>query len=65
MSAKVQKPGNGRTAGVGNTPSAVEYGILVAGLAVVIIALVFMFGPRVKRMLGAGGPPAPPTEAGR
>lgn len=63
MSAKVHKPGGSGGRGSASSPSAVEYGILVAGLAVVIIALVFMLGPRVKKLLEGGGAarPAPAT----
>jgi pilus assembly protein Flp/PilA len=32
-------------------PTAVEYGIMVAGIAVVIIAVVFLLGTNVKNVL--------------
>jgi pilus assembly protein Flp/PilA len=32
-------------------PTAVEYGIMVAGIAVVIIAVVFLLGANVKNVL--------------
>jgi pilus assembly protein Flp/PilA len=32
-------------------PTAVEYGIMVAGIAVVIIAVVFLLGTNVKKVL--------------
>lgn len=40
------------------TPTAIEYAVLVAGISVVIIALVFLLGPRVK---GALEPAASPV----
>jgi pilus assembly protein Flp/PilA len=48
-------------------PTAVEYAIMVAGIAVVIIAVVFLLGANVKSTLntvashvGTGAPPAGP-----
>jgi pilus assembly protein Flp/PilA len=34
-------------------PTAVEYGIMVAGIAVVIIAVVFLLGANIKNVLNA------------
>jgi Flp pilus assembly pilin Flp len=40
-------------------PTAVEYAIMVAGIAVVIIAVVFLLGGKVRDSLHPGAPPAP------
>jgi Flp pilus assembly pilin Flp len=42
-------------------PSAIEYALLVAGVGVIIIAVVYMLGANVRSGLDRASPHAPPT----
>ena len=42
-------------------PSAIEYALMVAGVGVIIIAVVYMLGANVKSGLERASPPGPPT----